>query len=178
MAVTWSVNYAEAERMLASLHGASGDIQKMTFRARLKHLKRLGIPLHSSPGRGKKIRYFDDQLYQWAFCLELAEFGVDPTVVAGIVETEWISNISDRFQEALKSPSDVYFAMCPRMMSNIWEPQLFELKWLDMNQTTNFLHRLKGSNRRAILINISDLAQQIHSAGLAFYSARHSSTEP
>jgi hypothetical protein len=168
----WSVTYAEAETMLASLHGASGDVQSRAFRGRLKHLKRLGIPIDSSPGRGSKIAYSDDQLHQWAFCLELAEFGIDPTTIASFVLNEWASNLSPHFQEALTSRSDIYFAMRPRLMANAWEPGSFDLQWIDLKRATNFLHRLSGGNRRAILINISDLTKQIDDAGRQYHSAR------
>ena len=168
----WSVSYAEAERMLASLHGASGDVQTGAFRGRLKHLKRLGIPLDSSPGRGSKIRYFQDQLYQWAFCLELAEFGIDPTTIAGFVQDQWVSDLSHRFQDARTSPSDLYFAMRPRFMANAWLDEPFDLQWIKGTGATHFVHRLSGNNKRAILINITDLTRQIDDAGLEYHSAR------
>ena len=48
--------YAEVEAALAKVYGAEGNVQRTTFRARLKHFKRLGIP-RQKPGKGSRIRY-------------------------------------------------------------------------------------------------------------------------
>ena len=85
----WSVSYAQAEGVLARLHEGTGTTQTKAFRGRLKHLKRLGIPEGSSPGRGAKINYYEDQLLEWAFCLELAEFGLDPTLIVQLMKESW-----------------------------------------------------------------------------------------
>ena len=59
-------SHAQAEAVLAGLFGADERVQKAAFRGRLKHLKRLGVPLGSRPGRGSKIDYELEHIYQWA----------------------------------------------------------------------------------------------------------------
>src|SRR5277367_7122943 len=101
----WSLSYAQAESVLARLHDASEDVRKNAFRGRLKHLKRLGIPLNSTPGRGSKVFYFEDELYQWAFSLELAEFGIDPTAIADFIKSKWTEDLLPSFHKAVESRS-------------------------------------------------------------------------
>ncbi len=173
MTIRWSLSYAEAEAVLARLHGAREDVQKNAFRGRLKHLKRLGIPLNSSPGRGSKVDYFEDELFQWAFSLELAEFGIDPSTIARLVEAEWAKGILPEFQKAREIRNhDVFFVMNPRMVIDAWDPKPFDYEWLKASDG-KLLRRLTSAKRRAIVINVSELARQIGVASVAFHSARH-----
>jgi hypothetical protein len=68
--------YAQVEAALASVHEIPAARMK-AFRGRLKHFLRLGI-VPSSPGKGNKITYTINNVYMWAICLELEEFGLDP----------------------------------------------------------------------------------------------------
>src|SRR5829696_822695 len=81
--------YAEAETVLAQVYEADATVQRAAFRGRLKHLKRLGVPLAMAPGKGAKIAYEYEHLYQWCLCLELEEFGVDPTLIVAILREYW-----------------------------------------------------------------------------------------
>ncbi|MBA2400591.1 MAG: hypothetical protein H0V72_18205 [Bradyrhizobium sp.] len=171
----WSVSYAKAEFILASLHNASGDIQKNAFRGRLKHLKRLGIPLNSAPGRGKKIDYFEDDLLQWALCLEFAEFGMDPTTIVRFVETNWVK-ILPRFKKCgatQTSDDDVFLIAHPNLMSASWDgnEESVAFKWLQLSDSNLFLARLgRSTPRRAIVVNISQLYREMQFARMQFDS--------
>jgi hypothetical protein len=179
VAIRWSVSYAEAETVLARLHAASGDVQKNAFRGRLKHLKRLGIPLNSNPGRGSKIFYFEDELFQWAFSLELAEFGIDPATIARFIQSEWAEHILPKFHEArggARRGGDSLFIMYPRLISDAWAPKKFDYEWIEANDR-KLLRRLTSYKRRAILINLSDLASEIGQGAIAFHSARAAQSE-
>jgi hypothetical protein len=116
------LSYAEAETVLAGIYGATGKAQAGAFRGRLKHLKRLGIPLGVSPGRGKKIAYGRNELYQWCFCLELSEFGIDPSIIAKLVRTLWKRYIFPGFNKMRERPaSEVYYFWLPsEFMSASW----------------------------------------------------------
>ena len=108
--------YAQAEAVLARLHGVSGDVQRRAFRARLKNLKRLGIPRGIHPGRGAKIWYHDEQIYEWAFSLELTQFGLDPSLIVGVIERAWATDILPKFQATAavgKPAGDLLFVMYP-----------------------------------------------------------------
>jgi hypothetical protein len=165
--------YAQAEAVLARLHAASGEMQARTFRARLKHLKKLGIPRGINPGRGKKVWYEDKHVWEWAFCLELAEFGLDPTVVVRLVETKWEDEILPRFKAAQLSRrdgNDLYLAAHPRLMANAWAAELgpLSIKWVRRERAARgevlfetWARRLNGEERRAILINLYALLDQM-----------------
>lgn len=99
--------YAEAESLLAKAFGVSETVQRGAFRGRLKHLKRLNVPLDSSPGRGKKVLYDPDHLFQWHYCLEVSSLGMDPTLAAHMLHTEWARTM--RFWYASASvPGPIY----------------------------------------------------------------------
>jgi len=169
----WSLSYAEAESILAKLHGVPDDTQKGAFRGRLKHLRRLGIPIDSHTGRGSKISYLPDQLFQWAFCLELAEFGIDPVVIATFIKSKWSAEISEQFLATLTSGTDQFFVWNPCLMSNGSEPETFQFDWSDFKKlVTHSIHRVKNLRRRAMIINISDLTKEIDRAAAKLHAAR------
>jgi hypothetical protein len=145
--------YAEAEKLLGRLYYVPDErALRGAFRARLKHLKRLGVPLDSSPGKGVKVAYEAEHLYQWAFCLELAEFGLDPTIIVKLLKANWKTMIFKEFQKAeqmwrraIKDDPELKFEWVPpsiaareytddyfffflalhpmRLMSSTWEPR-------------------------------------------------------
>jgi hypothetical protein len=156
------LSYAEAERLLASLHKAPDGVRENAFRARLKHLKRLGIPLGSSPGRGSKVRYEFDQICQWAFCLELAEVGIDPAEVAELMNKNWRANIASLFRSAAESNEPLYLAIYPDLMSKSWASAASEISIVAPKYARNFFDRMIGSKRRVILINLSDLVMKLN----------------
>jgi len=120
------LSYAEAEFTLASIFKANSKAQVGAFRARLKHLKRLGIPLGINPGRGKKISYQRAELYQWCFCLELEEFGIDPSIITRIVREYWSKLLGPGFAAVAKESTDAQetlFVFVPQLMSVGWRPK-------------------------------------------------------
>jgi hypothetical protein len=178
----WSLSYAEIERVLARLHGATtGEIQQKAFRGRLKHLKRLGIPQGIHPGRGAKIYYFEEQLFEWAFCLELAEFGLDPTVIVRLMNDYWRKDILRRLMAVRANPwgdggerdDDVYFVANPALMSATWGKgrQPLPYRWMKLSQAPTWIARLLGEQRRAIVINVTDLLRQIGHHRITFRKA-------
>ncbi|RVD35618.1 hypothetical protein EN741_27435 [Mesorhizobium sp. M4B.F.Ca.ET.019.03.1.1] len=153
------LTYAAAEAVLAGMYGLGSDIQGKAFRARLKHLKRLGVPLGSNPGRGTKIWYHDEQLFQWAFCLELAEFGVDPTMVVSFIRTSW-EDIFEHFKEARhrpQGPTELCFYAEPRFMAAqvSGEGKPFDYQWRDAGKV-----RIAGT-RRCLVINLSAMVREM-----------------
>ena len=182
--------YAEAEAVLAKLYAATGAPQQGAFRARLKTLKKVGIPLGSSPGRGKKIKYGYDELYQWTFCLELSQLGVDPTVIGKLMAEQWKHHFSLFFRQAegeldilSDSPKDVYVMIHTELMSASWHrreglfnekfPGLLDITPFDLNldDAHGSLRYLGGDRRRAFILNISEsvrlLMRAVQELGMA-----------
>ena len=54
---------------------------RTALRARLENLSRLGVRKEAS-GKETRVSYDFDDVCLWAFCLELAQFGMDPARVA------------------------------------------------------------------------------------------------
>jgi hypothetical protein len=171
----WSVSYAEAESVLASLHGATAEVQRKAFRGRLQHLKRLGIPIGINPGRGAKIRYREEQLYEWAFCLELAEFGLDPSLIVQIMKNNR-KEILDNLTKAREAPNgdDLYFVTNPNFLTASWAVNRpLRFRFIPLSDTKRLVQRLYGQHRRAILINISDLFRRFGEGKVDYYSKRN-----
>jgi hypothetical protein len=82
-------SYKTVERALADVHHIGQDAMG-AFRGRLQHFQRLGM-VPSSPGRGRKISYEKADVFLWAFGLELAEFGMDPTLIKRLLDVYWPS---------------------------------------------------------------------------------------
>ncbi|WP_172374044.1 hypothetical protein [Mesorhizobium sp. NZP2234] len=152
------LTYSAAEAVLAGMYGLDANVQEKAFRARLKHLKRLGVPLGSNPGRGTKIWYHDEQVYQWAFCLELAEFGIDPTSVVGFIRDSW-ADIFQHFNEARGRQGEEELCFCsePRFMAAPLSGGGigFEYSWREAGRV-----RVDGV-RRALVINLTAMVREI-----------------
>jgi hypothetical protein len=171
--IRWSLSYAEAEHTLAFLHGVKGDVRQNAFRARLKHLKRLGIPRGITPGSGAKIYYFEEQLFEWAFCLELAEFGIDPTVIVDLISRKWDDDILPHMATArAEAHGDLFFVAEPSVMSAALAgtKDTLPYQWLKADK---ILRRIRAyGRRRSLVFNISDLCRLIGQAGIDFHSKR------
>lgn len=167
--------YAQAETILARLYEADEQTQRNAFRGRLKHLKRVGIPLNMSPGRGKKVLYTREHLFQWALCLEFAEFGIDPTVTSHFIHTMW-GHFYLIVTWMLSKPddgNDIVYTINPVVMSKTWAYRdvafKFREQFLDflnyrpgqVSDAAELIGELKNICRRAMLINVSEVLRMI-----------------
>jgi hypothetical protein len=119
--VAATFTYAEVERALAKVYDAM-DAQKTAFRGRLKHFRKLGIP-SKQPGKGARIRYTASDMFQLMIACELAEFGVDPKLIAGIVKRHW--DMKSGFFRAIEAGqqfpgNDFYVMIEAHIMSWAW----------------------------------------------------------
>jgi hypothetical protein len=120
--------YGQAETVLARMYQADAEAQKTTFRARLKHFKKLGVPFYVSPGKGAKVQYDRTHVFQWAMCLELSEFGLDPTLTTRIMRNWWsellkdlqLHDLSAEAGKAASSDHDRLLLLNPGVMSKAW----------------------------------------------------------
>jgi hypothetical protein len=82
-------SYKSVEKALAAVHLVPPQAMG-AFRGRLQHFQRLGM-VPSSPGRGRRISYEKADILLWAFGLELAEFGMDPSLIKRVIDANWLS---------------------------------------------------------------------------------------
>ncbi|MGE3993424.1 hypothetical protein [Pseudorhodoplanes sp.] len=150
---------------MAKLHRVD-DRARGAFRARIKHFQKLGI-VPSSPGRGKKISYEMEHVIIWAFCLELSQFGIDPTIIARFVRVLGYA-IINIFENSSPSDDEKYFAFYPNIMSNWFYSEEVLLGTI---KTDCFLaSEISASEiaaefgRRVALINLTRVKQELDAA--------------
>ena len=113
--------YAEVEDALAKVYDAT-DVQKTTFRGRLKHFRKLGIP-SQQPGKGSRISYTASDVFQLMIACEFAEFGLDPRLITKITRRHWglKGSLVDSIDYSQKFPGDdFYVAIEAHIMSWDW----------------------------------------------------------
>jgi hypothetical protein len=170
--------YGQIETALAKIHQI--DESRMgAFRGAIIHLQRLGIT-PSSPGRGKKIVYTLDDALTWAFCLELLQFGLDPTLAKQHLNCLRYS-VMKAFAEADHASEDKFLLLWPNVMSNRIAQVQREpgaLKWNIVNESDlrktsepSGLHlgpdwRLPGEPivRRFVALNLSAIKRELVAA--------------
>jgi hypothetical protein len=174
--------YAEAETLLAELHGVDRERQVGAFRARLKHLKKLGVPSGSTPGKGKKILYTREELYQWVFCLECYQFGIDPTWMASFVQKYWKNLYYHAFGRAEfhEQADDYFLVFTPSFMTSAWSDRVSDDPQTDVpfigsvpkKEIQEHIDGMHGANRRMSILNVSDIARVVRARECALDSAR------
>lgn len=80
--------YADVERVLARLNRIADD-KRTAFKARLKHLQRLGFPTGANTGTGKRAIYDADMLFQLVLALELIQCGLPPKLIVTVLNDNW-----------------------------------------------------------------------------------------
>jgi hypothetical protein len=114
--------YSQVEAGLCSLFGIDPRVRTKAFRGRIQHLQKLGIPLGLKPGRGRKICYQDEHVFQWVIAIQLMELGVHPTALVNTLAVYWEYKLLNAFRLASGAPGsdkddDVLVAFSPRLLS-------------------------------------------------------------
>lgn len=173
--------YAQVETALAQLHHADAEAQRGAMRGRIKHFQRLGVPLGNQPGRGKRIEYGLAEIFQFTFCLELAEFGMDPTAIKQLLERYWTNDsdpdlaIKTNFflatadtAEEDRTDNDLYFSLAPAMMAQAWTASSSNLtthyRWIRRGEMGLLIDNIFDARPRAALINVSAIVRNLRSA--------------
>lgn len=107
------MQYAEVEAILARLRGVRPKAMG-AFKGRIIHFQRNGIA-PSSPGKGKRVEYTFRDVCVWAFCFELADFGIVPTEVKKILM--WVWGQVEPVLVGEETPSDRYFICQANLIS-------------------------------------------------------------
>jgi hypothetical protein len=76
--------YAKVEEALAKVF-KTNKRTLLALRGRLKSFQRAGLT-PQKPGRGKVIKYTVYDVYDWAWALALADFGLDPQAICSLVQ--------------------------------------------------------------------------------------------
>jgi hypothetical protein len=163
-----SYTYAEVEGALAHVFTVEVD-QSGAFRGRIKHLQRLGLT-PESPGKGKKIAYDVEWVMIWAFCLELSQFGIDPTAIMKIYARAWPSVRT--YLVGRYSAIDCCFVLFPKLIGSWHEgshaaevliPKLFEIVPI-VQITPNYVRTADNSIGRLALLNLNHLRHRVREA--------------
>ncbi len=109
------LTYKQVEAALAKIHHVD-DGSIGAFRGRIKHFQKIGL-VTSSPGKGKRISYGVYDLLYWAYCLELTQFGIDPTLIKNSI-INIMTFFIDAFELVDKTEKDVYLVFHPNILSS------------------------------------------------------------
>ena len=115
-------SYGQVETALAAVHQIPPNAIG-AFRGRIKHFQRIGL-VPASPGKGKRIAYILADVYVWGFCLELAEFGMDPMTIIKIAKRIWNTIFYTAFGQELDS--DLYFLFHPALLGKDFAADLLQ----------------------------------------------------
>ena len=179
--------YAVVEQALMAVHGFV-EQKRRAFRARLIHFQRLKI-VPTSPGKGRRIAYRREDVFRWAIALEFAEFGIDPTEIKKILDTNW-RGIAPAILKAPAGP-DKYLFFHPNLLGRLSREDeretpakpgapysitvaiISDLTELDQQIRTNqALASLDRFRARYGMINLSRLRRQVEEKLVAFSMVR------
>jgi hypothetical protein len=71
----------------------------------------------ASPGKGRRIAYRREDIFRWAVALEFAQFGIDPTEIKKILDSNW-PGIAPALLEAEDGP-DKYLFFHPNLLGRL-----------------------------------------------------------
>jgi len=114
--------YSEVMRVLAALYGADEKALHGPLRGRVQNLQKLGIPAGLKVGKGKRIDYKPEQIYEIVFCMELAETGIIPSVMKSITlqASYLISRIFKKERQHPSTDNDTLLVLQTKQMSSYW----------------------------------------------------------
>jgi hypothetical protein len=105
------MRYQDLEAALADLHLISED-ERGAFRARLRVLRDMGVPKVAKPGKGSKVEYDFDHLWETAFALALERFGLPPGRASRVAEAaRKFDLLTDVRQKEAKRKADIWMNM-------------------------------------------------------------------
>lgn len=161
-------SYAVVETALARMHGADPEVQRGAFRGRIKHFQRLGLPTGERPGKGKRIDYTPSQILQLALAIELAQCGIDPTIIVGLIAGNWSKILNAPLRKAALSTgpeSDRYLVIDVGFMSASWGTWkkglegIYAIRWIDAPDVAKLIEQ--SEQRRMIAINASYMLRRL-----------------
>jgi hypothetical protein len=152
------------------MHAADEHVQEKAFRARLKHLQRLGLPIEENKRDGRRIKYGPNEVYQLAFALELSECGLDPKVIVGIITSQWDRMRKKiRFAHEIARDNDRYSDVTEGNSLILLRTRIMQLAWDDPSATdnvpifsfTSVVGNTLDSEDRVIVINVTRMVEKL-----------------
>jgi len=149
-------SYKAVEKALAIVHLVPSQAMG-AFRGRLQHFQRLGM-VPSSPGRGRRISYEKADVCLWAFALELAEFGMDPTLIKRVLDARW-PDVRPHLLESIDD-RDRFFFFSPNLIGKGFPTEL--------QQTIDKKDSVPFSITACVIADLADLEKRVvHPVGRA-----------
>jgi hypothetical protein len=153
-------SYKSVEKALAVVHLVPSQALG-AFRGRLQHFQRLGM-VPSSPGRGRRISYEKADICLWAFGLEFAEFGMDPTLIKRVLDGSWLS-VRPHLLENIDGRDRLFF-FSPNLIGKGFPKEL--------QQTLDKRDGIPYSMTTCVITDFTDLEGRVglHPAGRAAFA--------
>ena len=147
-----SLGYKRVEAALADALEVKPDGMG-AFRARLRHLRNLGLPKLPTPGSGQRIGYSEDNAFVMLLALELEDVGLAPRSAATIAPSIARRHQSLRGTLQLSADGDVYAAVTPTRAK----------QWTTLS-TREALDEFLARERGVCLLNVSLCARTLDRA--------------
>lgn len=113
-------SYREVMGVLGKFYSLPEDVIQNQLRGRVQNFQKLGIPIGLQVGKGKRIDYGRNEIYQLVLCLELAELGLLPAFIAKIIKETWEKAYWQIIKGVLKGDKFmIYYKL--NLMSAGWE---------------------------------------------------------
>jgi hypothetical protein len=155
------LTFDQVVTVLARVHEID-DSLRSAFRSRLQNLQRLGVA-PSLPGKGHKILYDGEAIFVWGVCLELAAFGIQPSVSAEFINLHWKKDLRPVFLSKKSGLGDTFLALTPRLYQSVAESEfrlgpLERLLYLSSRRSPN---PSLSTDYRTGLINLTQVRYKI-----------------
>lgn len=148
-----SLGYKQVETALADVLEVKPD-DMGAFRARLRHLRNLGLPELPTPGSGQRIDYSDDQAFVMLLALELEDVGLAPRSAATIAQSIARMHRSLRGALRLSADGNFYAAVTPKGAK----------QWTALSTRAALDKFLARARRGFCLLNLSFCARKLERA--------------
>jgi hypothetical protein len=109
------LRYQHVETALIGLHEV-GNKKIAAFRARIRHLRNLGVPNLPKVGSGIQITYTMDHVNQLFLALELLAFGINPSIVAKLIAGPRWEHLGRDIAKARNHKPELYLVCQPELM--------------------------------------------------------------
>jgi len=162
------MKYKQLELALAAVHRID-DKGLKTFRARLRHLRNLGVPDVPKPGSGGQVEYTDEHAHQLVIALELEAFDWDPAHAADLVKSRWPA--LKQWCEEARINQGMFLAMHPDFIGESYpalgrNPEQGTEAGLGLytrdQVCSEIVSRAGWDLRRLIAVNLSDSLRWLH----------------